>query len=269
MNISISAVKKTAIAALKNKYSTGVMTAAILVFSFIVCFSCTEMAYFTTGAAGGTLLLILLIVFLLFPLASGYVYCGTHLILTGESDPLLIFKYFTSKQAYARVLKLSVLITGNAAFAGALLFLPCFAVDMLASGKLFMLLGAQIPLWASSLWTVSAVLKAAAAFALLILMIKYYLAPFLIAADEDMDPFEAVHMSKVISTRSKKDFLLFLLSFIGYIIAGFLVIPIIFILPYFSTSYSVFCRFAVAAYNTDADRVNRADIPSFDASISF
>ena len=41
----------------------------------------------------------------------------------------------------------------------------------------------------------------------------------------------------------------------------------IFVFPYFAAAYAVHCRYAVAAYNKNADGMSAA--PSFEADISF
>ena len=66
-----------------------------------------------------------------------------------------------------------------------------------------------------------------------------------------------------------RSFIALAFSLILYIAACFLVIPIIFIFPYFTAAYAVHCRFAVASYNKSVDSINRDDVPSFSADISF
>ena len=269
MNFSNATVKITAKSTLKNKYTSGIITAAIFVFAYIVCYYCGAFLYSLGSPAAATISLICLFAFLILPLIAGYVYWGVRLAFFGENEPVLMFKYFSSKENYLKALKFSFLITGNGLFVGFLLSLPCILVSLIASGKLFVMLGLKIPLWASSFDTVRTVFVIAAILLFFLIMLKYYLAPFLMAADEDMDPLEAVHMSKIISVRSKRNFLWLILGFLPHIIACVFVIPIIFLFPYFNLSYVVYCRFAVAAYNISVDKTNKANIPSFDADISF
>lgn len=269
MNISSAIVKKTAIIALKNKYTGGVVSAAVYLFTWLIGIFIAELLGTAAGGAVSVLFIILYLLFLMLPLTMGFVYWSVRVIFIGDCEPLIIFKYFSSRSNYLRALKLWLPITGNALFSGFLLFLPGIFADMAASGEIFTLFGAQIPLWASSLWGVAAFLKFAATICLILVLLKFYLAPFLLAADEKMQPLEAIHMSKTIATRSRKDFIWFLFSFAGYFIACVFMIPTIFILPYFITSYAVHCRFVIAAYNKDIDRINQKNIPSFEADISF
>lgn len=269
MNASNLAVKTTAKLSLKNRYTGGIVAASVFLFSFIVCSFCVDMAGTVFGNVGAYITALLLLIFLIMPLTTGYVYWGVRLIFTEDSEPVLIFKYFSGKADYIKSLKLSLIITGNLLLTGILVFLPYVFADLIASGKLFILFNARIPLWASSLWSVARFLKDAGFIALFFAALKYYLVPFLIAADEEMDPLEAIHMSKIISSGSKKAFIALAFSLILYIAACFLVIPIIFILPYFTAAYAVHCRFAVASYNKNVDSINQKDVPSFSADMSF
>ena len=269
MNISNSAVKKTAAFSLKNKYASGIIAACIYVFSLFILSVCAGFAAVLFGAAGMYIMTVLLVIFLLLPLTFGYIYRGAALIFTGDSEPLLMFKYFSSKKDYFKALKMSFFLTGNAIFTYVLLAIPAIFCGLLENGQLFTLFGAQIPIWVSNLSPLTSILKIAALVLTVILMLKYYLSPFLMAADEEMDPLEAINTSKIISTRSKWSFLKLILSFIGYIIACFLIVPIIFIFPYFNASYNVHCRFAVTAYNKVVDSMDRPAVPNFNANITF
>ncbi|MBO4432867.1 MAG: hypothetical protein J5852_04975 [Clostridia bacterium] len=269
MNISNTSVKKTAVFSLKDKYTSGVIAACIYMFLLIVLSTSVGLAGITLSLIGAYILTLLFLVFLILPLTFGYIYRGTLVVFTGDSEPLLIFKYFTSRKDYLRAFKMSILLTGNALFVGILLFIPAIFADLTSSGKLFTLFGAQIPLWTSSLYPVTYILKTAAVICTVFAMLKYYMAPFLMAANEEMDPVEAIHMSKIISSRSKWNFIGLAFSFIGYILACFLIVPMVFIFPYFNAAYNVHCRFAVTMYNKAVDSMNNPAVPNFNANITF
>ena len=87
-------------------------------------------------------------------------------------------------------------------------------------------------------------------------MLRFYIAPILFVADENMDVSETLHMSTVISRKSSLDFIYLISSFIGWILISVLVIPLIFTLPYILTSYAVHVRFAIAEYNKHIGNLN-------------
>ncbi|MBR4761700.1 MAG: hypothetical protein IK086_03605 [Clostridia bacterium] len=264
-----TAAKKTAKAALKNNYTGGVVAASVFVFMYFACSILCSLIGMFAGEIFLLAAMCLFAVFIMIPLFLGFVYWSVKLIFASDNEPVLIFKYFTSIKNYKRALAFSLPFTGIALFSGVVLFIPYFIVEALASGKLFAFLNMQIPIWAPGLSVVANGLEAAALFLLAFIMLKYYLAPFLMAADENMEASEALHMSRVISRRSKGEFFLLLLGLIGYIIACLFVLPTVFILPYLFTAYAVHCRFTVTAYNISIDNIKRPDIPSFNADISF
>ena len=120
-----------------------------------------------------------------------------------------------------------------------------------------------IPLWTSNLYFLSLFLKSVASVILAFVMARYYIAPFLLIADEDMDAAEAIHMSDVISKSTMLDFIYLFFSLLGWIILSVLIIPIMFTLPYIITSVSVHTRFAVAEYNKRVDKQNSETFPTF------
>ena len=87
------------------------------------------------------------------------------------------------------------------------------------------------------------------ALATFIIMLRYYLAPFLLVGDDNMTVGEAIHMATIISRRSSNELWALILSFTGWILLSLTMIPLIFTLPYFLSSLAVHCRFAITNYN--------------------
>ncbi|MBR4909780.1 MAG: DUF975 family protein [Clostridia bacterium] len=269
MNLTSSFTKKLARETLLNKYFGSVVAAAAYVFVFIICYNTAAIASVFLGGIAAIIAFLLMFVFLIIPLTLGYVFWSVRLTFAGDNEPIQIFKYFSSARDYRRALSFSLPFTGTVCFSGFILFVPCFFAGLISSGKLFTIFKMPIPSWAPGFWVLTTVMYILAIITFLLIMLKYYLAPFLMAANENMEPLEAMHLSKTISAGRKGDFLILVLSFIGYIIACAFVIPMIFIFPYFAASYSVHCHFAVAAYNKSIDNMLKPDIPSFNADISF
>ena len=267
MDISGTVVKKTARTALKGNYFKTAIVSCIFIFAWIVLFECVKISGAVAGPVAAFALLAAVIVFLIFPLAQGFVYYSVRLIFGSDCEPQVLFKYFSGGKEYLRALKLSVILAGNAAFFGIFLFFPVVLCDLTANGGLFKMMGAEIPSWASWLSVLSHILRIIALAILLSLMLKFYLSPFLVAANEDMDIFEALQISKTIARVTRREFIFLICGFIGYIVACVFVIPMIFVFPYFAAAYAVHCRYAVAAYNKNADGMSAA--PSFEADISF
>ena len=163
--------------------------------------------------------------------------------------------------------KLELLLAVRAMFFGVILFIPAMIVDLFSGSFLYDALKIPIPLWTSNLYYLSLFLKSVASVILVFVMARYYIAPFLLIADEDMDAAEAIHMSDVISKSTMLDFIYLFFSLLGWIILSVLVIPIMFTLPYIITSVSVHTRFAIAEYNKRVDKQNSDTFPTYVAGI--
>jgi len=154
----------------------------------------------------------------------------------------------------------------HAVCVGFVLYLPAIAVWLISQSFLYEILGMPIPIWSANLNYVLTFFTTTASAILIFIMIKFYLAPMLFVADDNIDFAEAIHMSKTISKKTSLDFIFLGFSFIGWILLCFLYIPIVFILPYIVTSYLVHSRFAVAEYNKHISENVKADFPTFKVS---
>ena len=155
----------------------------------------------------------------------------------------------------------------RALFFGIILFIPSFIVDLFSSSFIYDVLKMPTPLWTSNLYYLSLFLKTVATVILIFIMARYYMAPFLIAADEDMEVDEAIHMSDTISKRTMLDFIYLFFSFFGWILVSVLVFPLIFTMPYILISFGVHVRFAIAEYNKRIDLKTRESSNTFVAGI--
>ena len=219
--------------------------------------------YAYAGQTGYVATIAILSFFIVCPLFLGVLLYFRRLIWGQKDSVLIIFRYFSNFKEYKRALHFLVLIAIRFVFAAAVLFSPCFVVWVLSSEQLYMWLGISLPVWMSNLWALNSFLAFIAALALAFVMLKYYLAPFIFISNDDVDPAEAVNMSTIISKRTGADFVGRVLSFAGWILLSFFVLPLVFTAPYFITSYCVHCRFSITTYNQDVDRFNASFAPSF------
>ena len=158
------------------------------------------------------------------------------------------------------------LITGlclRLAFFAIILFIPAKIVDIFGGVKIYDLLDIPIPLWTSNLYYLSLFLKTVASVLLFFIMLRYYAAPVLSVADEEMDASEAIHMSCVIYKRTMLDFIYLFFSFAGWILLSLIFIPLVFTMPYFIAAVCVHTRFAIAEYNSFEELKNTPDVPTF------
>ena len=176
---------------------------------------------------------------------------------------LIIFKYFSSLDEYKRALHFTLLIFLRLVITALVTFSPCIVVWVLSNDAFYEALGMSLPIWASNLWALNSVIAIFSSFVLVFIMLRFYLAPFIFVASDDIDSAEAVNMSSIISKRTGGDFFGLVLSFAGWIVISLFIAPLVFTVPYFAASYCVHCRFAITAYNRDVDRFNASSTPSY------
>ncbi|MBE6732457.1 MAG: DUF975 family protein [Ruminococcaceae bacterium] len=263
MAITADVTKKTAKAALKGNWVKAIAIGAVLIFSgFIIYIALSFIG--TVFPSVVTALITLLITALVFiPLLMGALRSYWR-IMWDSSDTLdSVFYYFVSLERYSRVAKLVLALFLKAVGVGILLFIPAIITDLFSKAALYEFFGISAPAWVGNLWIASGFLKAVALVILAAVMLKYYLSFFLVIADEQMDVYEAIHKSTLLSRATAIDFLGLILSFFGWILISLIAIPLIFTLPYFLTSYMVHSRFAVANYNKVVNQMSSVNEHQF------
>lgn len=263
MAITSLVTKKTAKAALKDNWVKAITVGAVLIFSMLVIFIAVS---FLGSVLHDylTLLVASVIVALIFmPLFMGVLRSYWRMMWDMNDSVDTVFYYFTSVEIYTKILKFTLHLLLKAVIIGLLLLIPAFLTDIFSQSAAYEFFGMSAPAWISNLWIVSSFLKVIAGVALAAIMLKYYLSFFLIVADEQMDVYEAIHKSTLLSRATSIDFLGLLLSFFGWILLSVTVIPLIFTLPYFLTSYMVHSRFAVANYNMVVSKMSSSSEPQF------
>lgn len=256
MAIPSKAVKSTAKAALKGNW----LIAASASITFILAFTLTSFACSLLSsvipAIIANIIFYILIVFLISPLFLGLIRFFKNLIFENATNISEIFVYFADFLAYKRALRLILELAARFIFYGVICLLPAGTVKLITTEFFFGVLNIDIPLWSQSLDILLSFLLGMGALATFILMLRFYLAPFLVVADDNMAVDEAIHTATIIAHRSSNELWTLILSFTGFILLSFLMIPLIFTLPYFLCSLTVHSRFAVANYNLSIGEKN-------------
>lgn len=259
MEATSTVVKKTAKTVLKDNWVEAMAIGAIVLFVYFLGYIAVSLfsVVFPNMAVYG--IITVLAVFVVLPLLLGALRCYWLVMWDKKSIVGEIFYYFASKTQYLKAIKMFWLLCLRALWIGALLLVPSVITDVLSSAKIYELFHFSAPSWASNLWVVSIFLKTLAGGILLAIMVKYYLAPFLIIADEQMDVREAIHKSTLLSKATGIDFVVLILSFIGWILLSLFIFPLVVTIPYFMVSYMVHSRFSVANYNKVVQQLGNID----------
>lgn len=249
MAIPSKAVKSTAKAALKGNWLAASSASIIFLLSIIiVSFACTLLSSVIPEFIAVIIFFILTLA-LICPLFLGLIKFFKNLIFDTYTSIAEIFIYLSSFSAYKKVFRFIIELLARLVFYSVICFLPPGILKLITSDFFFDLINMDTPLWAESLDTLLSFLVSMATFAVFFIMLRYYLAPFLLVADDDMAVGETIHMSTVISRRSTSELWPLVFSFFGYIVLTLFMIPIIFTLPYFLCAFTVHSRYAVTNFN--------------------
>jgi len=263
MATSSRVVKITAKTTLKNNFLRSVFSSMPILFCIFIGIYISSFLDYIGGSIVSGIFLTLFTVFLTVPLCLGVIRFFWRMLFSVNDNPISVFYYFSNKGLYLKTLKLTGVILFKAIVPALILAIPVVGLWLVSKGAIFEMIDMSIPLWTANLSYIYVFVKTLAIILLILHMFKYYMAPLFIIADKNMDIDEAIHMSTMIAKKSSIDFSYLIFSFIGWIILSFLVIPLVFTLPYFLTSYAVHFRFAVAEYNKHVEESIADEFPTF------
>lgn len=268
MGVSSAVIKKTAKAALHGKYFRCMVAAAIPIFMTFVVIFASEMTFYARPLQKAyPIIFMVLFVFGLLPLYFGTLRFFWRAFSECEDEPVTVFYYFSNAEHYKRAIKLVKSIAVKLVGRFLLFFTPSIITGILGDSRIYELMGIKMFEFSSVFWILSGFFRIAGFILATNSLLKCFIAPFLLVADEDMEPEEAVHMSWVVSKGIVFDYIVLIFCFAHWILVSFLVIPAIFTVPYMIMSYLVHARFAVARYNRIQNQTVGNAIPTFVADI--
>ena len=183
----------------------------------------------------------------------------------GENVPFVeIFYYLGSGKNYFRAISLGFRIFLRILIILALCFSPSIIIAIICMPKFYSLFGFSMPYFVSSLWALGNVLEFFGATISVILLIRYVPSPILLINDEKISPQEALSLSVIISKYANGRTLGFLFSFFFWAILSFLVIPLLYVIPFFLVSYCIYCRSLIDNYNKIVAFENSKIYPNYE-----
>ncbi len=267
MTISNSSIKNISKDILKSNYIGSTIVTAIFFSAVFICYNIFALLSVVTGTYFSFSVFAGLCFFVLAPLFMGVIRYFWRLSCGTADNPISVFYYFNSAKIFFKTLQLVFSLALRVAVSYLIFSIPVFAFRLISGSWLYSVLNMPIPIWTVNLTGVISILRLIAFIATLFSVIKYYLAPMLFVADENIDTAEAMHLSTVISKRTLLDFIFLVFGFFGWLLLCLLIIPLIFTVPYILTSYLVHCSYAVSAFNEEITRINHDDIPTFIAGV--
>lgn len=253
---------------MQGKYLRCIVAAALPIFmTFAVMLASEVLLYARPMQVAYPVLLAVLGAFLLLPLYFGTLRFFWRAFSDSDDEPITVFHYFSSTALYKRAIKLVLRLAVRLIGYGLIFFSPAIITGILADSRIYDLIGINMPDFSSTFWILSGFFRILGSLAVLWVMLKCYLAPFLLVADEDMEPEEAMHMSYIISKGTVYDYIVLVFCFAHWILLSLLAIPLLFTVPYMIMAYLVHARFATARYNRMIQKAEENNIPTFVAGM--
>ena len=255
------AVKKTALATLKNEWPTAIIMAVIPLAFFLIAiniFSFSGYVFSSAFAQVITYIIFMCILFFIgFPLFLGVLRFFWSISV---EKPLMIsevFYYFSDIKIYKRFIIFMFLLLGKVVLKAVVLLLPSIIIDLLMRFSSLIFANSVVPLWFSNIWVFALALRAIAICCIVYIASRYYLAPFIFIASENADEIECIQKAYTVSRHSVGNFITLILSLFGWIVLSVFFVPLVFTLPYFCMCYIIHSRYAVVYYNSKLKSYNR------------
>ncbi len=267
MTVSNSTIKSISKTALKGNYISCFIATAMVMAVWFINYNISAIFSVVTGTIISTVLYYVFNFLFLMPVVLGLLRYFWRLICKSCDNPITIFYYFSSKALYMKALQLLFLLIMRTVFCYLIFSIPVFVFKLITGTWLYEFLNLSIPIWTVNLSNLIYFLKFIAVVATLFSMIKFYLAPMLFVAYENMEVAEAVHLSTVVSKRTILDFIFLIFSFFGWLLLSLFYLPLLFTLPYFLTSFLIHSSYVVEEFNQEINKINQDDIPTFIAGV--
>lgn len=260
---SSSQIKTKALELLRGKWPYAISATLIPVFFSLIYLIIFDFFHSISGARLINFVLyipdIVVCLFMFIPLLLGTVRFFT--CLNDNQAPQLenVFAYFSCRKMYSRALKISIYVCVKLIIIGFFLFLPSILTDFVASGGFSFLTGNANPIWFGSLWIISLFLRGIAIVFLIIIILKYYMIPYVFVVNDDLSAREAIRLSTKVSAISFSNFSGLFFGLLGWIILSVAVVPIMFTAPYILTCFAVHCKAAAQFHNKIVESLPKND----------
>lgn len=253
----VKVVKANAKTSLLNKWSSAIGIGTIILS--ILCVHIILLNVFATLFSGlvsdflatllGLVLTVITLPFFAMPLLYGALRWFWFTANDADVPVSEIFCFFSSSSEYLRALSLSYRIYFRITSILLFCFLPSIIIWVVRNPQTYSILNFSMPYWTSSMWVLGNIFNFFGTTFSIILLLRYFIAPILMINDRNLSPQEALDLSVIISKATNGRTLSLLLSFFGWGLLSLLFIPMIYTIPYFLASYSVYCRFLINHYN--------------------
>lgn len=248
-----SVVKLTAKTALKEHYFKSVFAVLIFITCNLCLISVNSIIMIVDSRFLPIINVCLFVIFAGLPLFLGLIRYFWRLLFGMNDNPISVFYYFSSLKKYKKALKYSFCCALKVLVNALILFLPAIFIFFISSDFIYNLFDIPMPLWTGKMQNIYLLLSNAALIILPFTLLKFSAAPILFVSCDDADALEVFHTSNIVTRKNNGEFIILNFTFLGWFFLSLLVFPIVFILPYYFTSYAVHTRFVITEYNMNVN----------------
>jgi uncharacterized membrane protein len=267
MSVSTAKIKLIAKSILKENYISGAIATVIAFSAILLCSNIAAVLGFVFGEVVAVGINSLMWFFVLTPLLFGITRYFWRMCCGVKDNLVCIFYYYSSFQLYFKALQLAFGLFIRVFGCFLIFSIPVVIAKLISGSWLYSVLGVAIPIWTVNFANIINFLIYIAVILTVFSALKFYLAPMILVANEDLTVPQIIRFSAVISNKTYFDYLFFAFSFIGWILLSVLVIPVIFTIPYFIIAYLVYASYAVSSYNEKIFKNNQGNIPTYVAGV--
>lgn len=267
MQPTFSEIKYAAKASMKHRWAEGI--AVSLVFSatalldvlmqymLMVVFKVTNVwspftptnlpLYNVVASVGITVFSALFSLAVMFPLIFGVM--RWFWLVTGAGDPGIgeIFYFFSRPKHFFKSFGISIGIYVRLVIGTVICFLPYILMSIFTQPDIYNQLGVDMPIVMESLNSVVGILEFLGFAALVLWVSSFSLFYSVLFSEPELSAHKTIKRASKLSRGLRFNFVTFILSFFGWFLLSFLVLPLLFVAPYFLSSIAVYGR---EAYRT-------------------
>ena len=151
-----------------------------------------------------------------------------------------IFHFFQNGRLYRKAVSFSVLIFLRVILISVICFLPYVLAKILTSPTFYILLNKDTPVFVSGLFNMVDIFQGLGIVSVAVLNMKHLFFPAVLFTNPELSSIATIKKAKAISHLEPLKLISFVFSFVGWFLLCGLLIPLVFIGPYFMASLLIY-----------------------------
>ena len=165
-------------------------------------------------------------------------------LITGGSNPSLkeMFVFFSESKLFGKSVLISIGLFLRLIIASVVCFLPCVICRILITPEFYNALGYAMPIWLESLHPLVDILRMIGIIIFVLWTTRYILFYTVLFSEPNLSAHKTLVATKKITNGGIIRFIGFAFSFIGWGLLCLFMVPLIFVIPYLLSAFSIYGR---------------------------